>query len=150
MSENERTCPVCGTAYEPGGYRCPSCGADLERECPVCGALNPPLAHECLACGQRLEILGPLFDRVTGTRTDWLNQAREEASDIKAQEEASSQARLAEMWATESSRREDMAQAQVERDRQERIIVAMTVTAVALVIVVVIITLVIVTSGPAP
>lgn len=150
MSENERTCPVCGTACEPGAYRCPSCGADLERECPVCGAPNPPLAHECLACGQRLEILGSLFDRVTGTRTDWLNQAREEASGIKAQEEAASQTRLAEMWATESSRREDLAQAQVERDRQERIIVAVTVAAVALVIIVVIIMLVIVTGGSAP
>lgn len=150
MSENERTCPQCGTAYEPGVYRCLSCGADLERECPVCGALNPPLAHECLACGQRLEILGSLFDRVTGTRTDWLNQAREEASGIKAQEEAASQTRLAQMWATESSRREDLAQAQVERDRQERIIVAVTVAAVALVIVVVIIMLAITAGGSAP
>ncbi|MBL7064643.1 MAG: zinc ribbon domain-containing protein [Anaerolineae bacterium] len=150
MRENERTCPQCGMAYEPGVYRCPSCGADLERECPVCGALNPPLAPECLACGQRLEILGPLFDRVTGTRTDWLNQAREEASGIKAQEEAASQTRLAEMWATESSRREDLAQAQTERDRQERIIVAVTVVAVVLVIIVVLITLIIVTGGPAP
>lgn len=150
MNESERVCPLCGAAYEPGARRCPSCGFDLVRECPACGAVNPLLAHKCLVCGQELEILDALFDRVTGTRGGWLRQVHEEAPDIKAQEEAASQARLAEMWAAEERRRETLAQAQAERERQERIIVAVVVAVVAIVIVAVLVTLVIVTRSPAP
>lgn len=146
----ERACPVCGAAYEPGAHRCPSCGAEMVRECPACGAPNPLLARKCLACGQRLEILEALFERVTGTRGGWLRQVRQEAPAIKAQEEAASQARLAEMWATEARRRETLAQARVEQKRQERTIVAVAIAVVVIVIIAVLVALAIMTSGPAP
>jgi len=149
-SPPERACPVCGAAYDPSARRCPSCGADLVRECPACGAPNPLLARKCLACGQRLEILEALFDRVTGTRADWLRQVHEEAPTIKAREETASQARLAEMWVTEEHRRETLAQAQAERERQERIIIAVVVAIVTLVIIAVLVTLAIVTRSPTP
>lgn len=145
----ERACPVCGAACEPGARYCPSCGVDLARECPACGAPNPLLARKCLACGQELEILDALFDRVTGTRADWLRQVREEAPAIKAQEEAASRARLAEMWAADERRREALARAQAERERQERILVVVTLVIVALVIIVVLATWAIVSGRPA-
>ncbi len=146
----ERACPVCGAAYEPGAHRCPSCGAELVRECPACGAPNPLLARKCLACGQRLEILEALFDRVTGTRADWLRQVGEEAPAIKVQEEAASQTRLAEMWSSEARRRETLAQAQVEQKRQERFIVAVAIAVAVIIIIAVLVALAIMPRGPAP
>lgn len=147
----ERTCSVCGAAYDPGARRCPACGTDLLRKCPACSALNPSVVDRCLVCGQEMGILESLFDRVTRKRGDWLNYAREEAPTVKAQQEAASEARLAEMWAAERRRREALAQARAERDRQQRIIVATTVVIVAVVVVVAIVALVITmnrASGP--
>ena len=80
-------------------------------------------------------ILGSLFSRITGTRGDWLGQARESASTIKAQQEATSKAQLTEMWAIERRRREDLARAQAERDRQQRIIFTVLGIIVAIIIV---------------
>jgi len=98
-----------------------------------------------------MEILDSLFARMTGTWADWLRQAREGAPVIKAQEEAASQARLADMWAAETRRRDALAQARAERDRQQRIIVTVTVSIVALVIVAILIALAIVMSRtPSP
>lgn len=147
----ERACLVCGAAYEPDALRCPSCGADLVRECPACGAANSLVTGKCLVCGQEMEILDPLFARVTGTQGDWLRQVREEASTIKARQEAASKARLSGMWAAEMHRREALAQARAERDRQQRIIVAITVAIVVFVIIAVLVALVITTSRtPSP
>jgi ribosomal protein L40E len=145
---HEQTCPFCGAVHEPGARTCPSCDADLFRECPTCGASNPVIARQCLTCGQEMEILEALFARVTGTRAEWLRQVREEAPAVKAQEEAASQARLAEMWAAEKRRREDMARVRAERDRQQRILVTVTVAVVVVVVVVILVALAIATLRP--
>lgn len=144
-----RACPVCGATYEPGARRCPSCGIELVHECPSCGAPNPLLGRKCLACGQELEILESLFARVTGASADWLRRVHEEAPAIKAQEEAASRARLAEMWAAEARRREVLAQVQAERERQERILATVAVATVVVIIAMLVI-LAMVTGSPAP
>ena len=138
-------CPACGAAHEPDAFYCPSCGDLLVRECPACAAPNPLLARQCVTCGQRLEILDALFSRVALTNTDWLRERRQEAPSVKAEEETASQARIAEMWAIEARRREALAQARAERDRQQRIIVSVAVGVVALAIVAVLVTLALVT-----
>jgi len=92
-------------------------------------------------------MLEALFARATGATADWLQQQRDAAPAIKAQEEAASQARLAKMWAAEERRREELARAQAERDRQQGIIVAVTVAIVALLVIAVIIVVAITTSG---
>jgi t-SNARE complex subunit (syntaxin) len=98
-----------------------------------------------------MEILESLFARVTGTRAEWLRQVREGAPEVKAQEEAASQARLADMWAAEKRRREDLVQARAERDRQQRILVTVTVAIVVVVVVVILVALAIVTlRAPSP
>jgi len=98
-----------------------------------------------------MEILESLFARVTETRAGWLRHVREEAPAIRAQQEVASQARLAEMWAAEDRRREDLRRARAERDRQQRIIVTVTVAVVALVVVAVLVALVITMSRtPSP
>ncbi len=147
LSPPGRVCPVCGAPCAPDDRHCPSCGTDLVRECPTCGALNPSIARKCLACGQELEILDSLFARVTGTRAQWLREVREGAPAIKAQEEAASESRLAEMWAAETRRREALAQARAERDRQQRIIIAVTASIVILVIIAILIGLTFVTAN---
>ena len=142
----EHICPFCGAPHAPDDRRCPSCGAELVRECPACGAPNSLLARRCQACGQRLEILDSLFDRVTGTRADWLLRVREDAPTIKAQEEEASRSRLADMWAAETRRREALMQARAERDRQQRIIMTVTISIVALVVILILVALAIVMS----
>jgi hypothetical protein len=118
----EQDCPDCGTPHEPNARRCISCGADLLRPCLACGALNSWAVPRCLVCGQEMGILGSLFDRVTSTRGGWLDELREEATELKARQEAVADAQLAEMWEIERRRREAMARAQAERDRQLRVI----------------------------
>jgi hypothetical protein len=92
-------------------------------------------------------MLDALFARVTGEAAGWLQEVREEASALKAQQEAGSQARLAEMWAVEARRREALAQARAERDRQERLIITATAIFVALVVIVVLVVMAITVSG---
>jgi len=142
----DRICPTCGAFYEPGSHQCPSCGADLVLECPACGAPNPPYARQCVVCGQEMDILDTLFTRVTGSRADWLRDLREEATKAKAQQEAESQARLADMWAAEARYREALAQSRSERERQQRIIVTVTISIVAVVVLAILITLAIAMS----
>lgn len=98
-------------------------------------------------------ILGSLFNRVTTTRDDWLKQVREEAPTLKAQQEAASEAHLGEMWAIERHRRETLAHARAERDRQQRFIIAVASILVAAVVITIIIAVVVLltrTPGPSP
>jgi hypothetical protein len=87
-------------------------------------------------------ILGSLFERVTSTRSGWLDEVREEATELKAQQEAIADTQLAEMWEIERQRREALARAQAERDRQQRLILTAIGIIAALCIIAVIIALV--------
>lgn len=96
-------------------------------ECPGCGSSSFSVEADgrlvCDYCQTAYwEVLDAVFARATGGSTHWLRQTREEAAAVKAQEEAASQKRLAEMWAIEQRRREELARAQAERDRQMRIL----------------------------
>jgi len=124
----------------------------VQLECPNCGsssfATNPDGSVMCNYCHAVYEppggqVLDQLFERVTTTRTDWLRQVREEASAIKAQDEAASQARLAEMWATDERRREAIAQARAERDRQQRVMWSVALVVIVIFVVLVIVAIVI-------
>ncbi len=144
-------CPACGLPCRISDYQCPRCGAEISRPCPHCGALNPPETTTCLVCRQEVGVLGPLFERVVRRRGDWLDETRTEAERIKAQEEAASQARMAQMWEIEERRLEALARARAERERQHRILWAITAV-IFLIIVVFIIAMTVLTahSGPCP
>jgi hypothetical protein len=147
----EQTCPDCGTPHESDAHRCMSCGADLLRPCLTCGALNSWAVPRCLVCGQEMGILGSLFDRVTSTRSGWLEEVREEATELKTQQEAVADAQLAEMWKIERRRREAVARAQAERNRQQRLVFTVIGIVAALSIIVIIVFLVIgALRGPSP
>ncbi|MCP4536776.1 MAG: zinc-ribbon domain-containing protein [Chloroflexi bacterium] len=131
----ENACPECGAQCDPEARYCPACGADLVHECRSCGAPNPHSAEKCTKCGQDLDFLQVLFARASQQRSDWLDELREDASDIKVQQEAASQARLAEMWTVERQRRQELAEARAERDRQQRIILTVLGVVIAIIVV---------------
>jgi ribosomal protein L40E len=131
----ENACPECGAQCDSEARYCPACGAELVYECRSCGAPNPHSAEKCTKCGQDLDFLSVLFARAAQRRSDWMDDLREGASEIKAQQEAASQAQLAELWDAERQRRKALAEARAERDRQQRII--MTVLSVVIGIIVI-------------
>jgi len=150
----EIKCPNCGhTSFTPnqdGILICDHCQAGRsqpERECPSCGALNPLQARKCLACGQELAIVDAMFTRLTRTTSDQLRHVRESGVSAREREDAASEERLAKMWDEEDRRRQALAQARAERDRQERVMVTVALGVVAFVIVVAIIVAIIATSG---
>ena len=139
-------CPNCGhtslTPQSGGILVCDNCQASYalpERECPSCGAQNPLQAHQCLACGQELDIVDAMFSRLTSSTGDQLRRVREGGVSAKAREEAASEARLAEMWAEEERRRQELAQARAERERQERVMINIALGVVAFIVLVAII-----------
>lgn len=150
----EIKCPNCGhasfTPNRDGTLICDHCQTGYalpERECPSCGALNPLQARRCLVCGQELAIVDAMFTRLTRTTSDQLRRVREGGVSAKEKEDAASEERLAEMWAEENRRRQALAQARAERDRQERVMVTVALGVVAFVILVAIIVAIIATSG---
>ena len=141
-------CPECGALFDPKAQYCPACGNDLVRECRSCGAPNSHSAEKCSECGQDLDLLDILFARAAQQRSDWLDEVREDASEIKAQQEAASQAQLAQMWEVERQRRKSLAEARAERDRQQRIILTVIGVVVALIVIGVLVSIVLSLSQP--
>ena len=137
----ENTCPECGSPHPPNAQYCPTCGANLTSECQLCGALNPLSSPRCTQCGQETDMLGMLFARTTGKRGDWLQEVRQDATNIKTRQEAASETQRARMWEIERRRREKLRKNQIERDRQQRVMFIIVGIIIACVVVGVCITL---------
>jgi hypothetical protein len=88
-----------------------------------------------------------MLTRLTKSTQDQLRQLRQAGATIKAQEEAASRARLAEMWAEDEQRREELAQARAERARRERRTIALALGLAAIVVVIAILAAIYATSG---
>ena len=147
----EQTCLECGTPYATNARRCVTCGADLLRPCLSCEALNPSALTHCLVCGQEIGILSSLFDRVTTRPGGWLDDVRQEATILKTEQTELADAQLAEMWEIEKRRREALARAQAERDRQQRVLFTLIGVIAALLIIAGLISLILQTAqGQSP
>ena len=147
----DNTCSECGTAHPPNTQYCPTCGTNLMNECRMCGALNPLTSQKCTQCGQDVDMLGMLFTRTTGKRADWLQEVRQDATKIKARQQAVSETQRAEMWKIERRRREKLAEKQAERDRQQRIMFTILGVIIVLIVVGICVTLAIsFTQTPSP
>ena len=89
-----------------------------------------------------------MFDRITRSTPDQLRRVRAAGATIKAREEIASEARLAELWAEDDRRREELASARAERRRQERLSLALVV-GVGVIVVVIAVVLVTFATGDA-
>lgn len=146
-----RQCATCGAPYEPGAASCPSCGAKLVRQCPICGAVNPLEMSRCLVCHRTLDVTEEMFARLTRSTPDQLRRARKIGAEVKARQEAASDARLEKLWAKEERRQTRLARARAEQQRQERLVVTVALGVVAVVMVVAIALAVIIgSSRPLP
>ncbi len=134
-------CVRCGAAVDPDADVCPSCGAGRYRTCPACGARNALDAPRCAACGQQLEILDAMLERLTTPRARWLHDVQRGAPAVKAEADRASQERLAQLWAEEMERRQELQRALLERERQQRLLTIVAVAAVALALIALLVTL---------
>lgn len=142
-------CARCGTPHALGDRRCSNCDAELARECPVCGTLNPLEVRTCLVCRHGLTGIDKVFARLATGTPGQLRSARELGTQVKAKEEAASEARLAKMWAEEERRQAELVRQRTERQRRERLMITTAIGIAAVVVVVAIIAAVII-SGSSP
>jgi hypothetical protein len=113
------------------------------RQCLVCGQT----ACDQAACGQARDTADAMLARLTTSTQDQLRHLRQAGAAIKAQEEAASRARLAEIWAEEEERQAELAQARAERARRERRTIALALGLAAIVVVIAIIAAIYATGG---
>jgi hypothetical protein len=107
-------------------------------------------AAKCLACRQTLDAVDQMFARLTRSTATRLRRTRELGADIKALEEAASEARLAKMWAEEEERQAELARARVERQRQERLMITIAIGVAAIILIAAIIAVIVLGGGAAP
>ncbi len=122
-TDNQVACPYCEAINSPEAGFCKACGEKLKRSCPACGATNWAGADYCLTCGRNLDALEAMTNRHRQGFKGTLQQQREIAGALKAEEEADSQKRLATMWAAEARRQEEIARQQAEQKRQQTLII---------------------------
>jgi len=85
------------------------------------------------------DLFDSLIERAKEGTPDRLDRRMREAQQLKAQEEASSQRRLEEMWLREHDRQRAVARSQAEQRRQEQILVRYVLIAATIVVLIVVI-----------
>ena len=85
------------------------------------------------------DLLDSLIERAQEGTSDRLDRRMHEAERLKAQEEASSQRRLEQMWLGEHERQRGLAQSQSEQRRQEQMLVRYVLIAAAIVVMIIIV-----------
>ena len=128
--EDQVACPDCEAINPPSSSFCKECGGKLKRSCPACGAGNWAGADYCATCGRNLDTLESMSERAAQGHRGTLQQQRETANQLKAQEAADSQKRLAGMWEIEKKRQEILSQQQEEQKRQQSLLLRVTFIAV--------------------
>src|ERR1041384_33886 len=94
-------CPRCERVNPAGAEHCEICRQVLTRVCPNCQSKNWSGADRCTQCGQSLDALEFVARRWL---TDVRSEQQQQAPGIKAQEEAASQRRMAQMLEMEERR----------------------------------------------
>jgi hypothetical protein len=115
-------CPHCEAINPPGAETCAACRRALTHRCPHCGAGNWSGAERCAQCGGALDPLERLSTRWTANPAGHFDALQRSAAALKAEEEAASQRRLAEMHGLETRRQADLAEARRRQAGQQRVI----------------------------
>lgn len=118
-TDDSVACAHCETVNEPDAEYCGSCGERLKRTCAACGTENWAGAEHCTQCGRGLDALEHIAERHAKGFRETLEERRNSASTVKAEEERASQRRLAEMWQVEQRRQDDLAR-QMKQQKSEQ------------------------------
>ena len=110
-------CPRCERVNPPGAEHCEICRQALIRVCPQCQSKNWSGLDRCTQCGQALDALEFVARRWL---TDVRSEQQQQAPGIKAQEEASSQRRIAQMMEMEARRQKALNEAATLQAARER------------------------------
>ncbi|HRQ37170.1 MAG TPA: zinc ribbon domain-containing protein [Chloroflexota bacterium] len=114
-------CPRCNAYHAQEQGFCGDCGAPLTRVCQKCRTANWAGDEYCKQCGTAMDILELLKVNYAQTTADRVQAHQEWSKEIKAQEEADSQRRMAQLVAQEQVRLEELARrraAHKQKDRQ--------------------------------
>ncbi|MBM4422038.1 MAG: hypothetical protein FJ030_01435 [Chloroflexi bacterium] len=106
--DGQIACPHCESINPPDADFCHKCGDKLKRTCPACGGENWMGADYCAACGHNLDAIASMANRHTQGFKGTLQQQRELANLLKAEEESSSQKRMADLWDIEKRRQANL------------------------------------------
>ena len=118
-ADDSVACAHCETVNKPDAEYCSACGERLKRTCTACGTENWSGAEHCTRCGRDLDALEHIAERHAKSFRETLEDRRNSASTVKAEEEEASQRRLGEMWQVEQRRQDDLAQ-QLKRGKSEQ------------------------------
>jgi len=120
FAEDDRiACPNCESINSLEAGFCAKCGEKLKRSCPVCSVENWAGAEYCVSCGRDLDLLTYMTERQIRGFQATLEEQRQIAQTLKEEEEASSQKRLGQMWASERRRQEFLAQQTAQQKREQ-------------------------------
>lgn len=125
-------CPFCEAINAPEADFCKKCGEKLKRSCPACGAENWAGADYCAACGRNLDALAWMASRHAQGFKGALQQQRDIANLIKAEEETASQKRMAGLWEIEKRRQAELERQKARQITQQNILLGVALTVGAL------------------
>ncbi len=127
-------CPQCELVNAPGAELCAGCRATLVLICPECDTRHWSAAEACTNCGHRFDTLGSLIDRVQPASEIHRHRQRELAA-FKAEEEASSERRMAALMDIDRRRLESIGLARRRKAEEERLVLMVGAAIVVLIIV---------------
>jgi len=113
-------CPQCNSYHQPDEAICGQCGAALSRICRKCQTSNWAGDEYCQNCGGAMDIFDILVHSQAGYTAERLSQQMRSARALKAQDEAASARRMAELQAVEAERVAALRRRQQERRAEER------------------------------
>jgi uncharacterized Zn finger protein (UPF0148 family) len=121
-TDDRIACPYCEAVNSPEADFCEQCGDKLKRTCPACGAENWAGAEYCATCGRNLDALALMAQRHVQGFKGTLQQQREIANLIKAEEEADSQKRMANLWEIEKRRQDELERQKGRQQAQQNVV----------------------------
>lgn len=116
---NNHLCPHCLSYHLESSGNCIHCGSSLSRICFSCQTTNWSGAEYCRNCGKPTDIFVSLNVTAQQATVERLSNQMERASELKKEEEFSSKQRMAELFAIEEARQEEIRQRLSKQKQQE-------------------------------
>jgi uncharacterized protein YbaR (Trm112 family) len=130
-------CHRCHTYHPESAVICAECGTILNRICNTCHTSNWAGSERCHQCSTPLDVTEILSRHLPGSTSGRLSQQMAFSRQIKEEEEAASQRRMAELTAIEEARQAELRARLQKQQRQDRLLVVggMMIAAVVLLLI---------------